>query len=525
MHIMEQPFVFVSDMVFNLTTNLVTLVAVVCVVVLAYRRHPRGLAMPVAAAVLPWLICLVLAPVGALNFLAPQLQLILLALVYGIGSMVMTLAYIQVMAYQKPSKVLSYIALGAVLTIPLTWLLLVAGTVVGVVLNIVLMILSVVCLRLAQRVVGAGGSVTGVAAAGATAATAGAAAATATAATTTTATVRAATATSDRIGLAALMLRTPALPSLESLVEKDAQWLVHIPLRERCRKAFLTISDTLIAVCILEAVVGLLNTFMLGGEHFFSDSEWVVSISFAIAAAIFAVFVLIPLRIPSTASVFKRLFVVLPVLLMLLPFLDTQFGKAVNIVLLVGYDSVLFLATYTIITTAHRSGLSSHLLMGAFMGAMRLCLLGSLLLGYWFGANSRGEDNAWYILIVFIAIYLLSMVLVFFSRSRKGAAHEPESQQPEPQQPKSDAGATFEDSHAQTCEELARRFGLTSREKEVLAYLGRGRSSAHIGKTLMLSPNTVRAHVRSIYSKLGVHTRQELIDLFDEEAEARVEAR
>lgn len=61
---------------------------------------------------------------------------------------------------------------------------------------------------------------------------------------------------------------------------------------------------------------------------------------------------------------------------------------------------------------------------------------------------------------------------------------------------------------------LADEFRLTERETEVLAYLARGRSNTYIAEELVLSPTTVRGHIRNIYAKLDVHKRQELIDLF-----------
>ena len=50
-----------------------------------------------------------------------------------------------------------------------------------------------------------------------------------------------------------------------------------------------------------------------------------------------------------------------------------------------------------------------------------------------------------------------------------------------------------------------------------MVLLARGRTKAHIAKTLYVTENTVRSHVRNIYAKLGVHTRQELIDLIEQE--------
>ena len=61
---------------------------------------------------------------------------------------------------------------------------------------------------------------------------------------------------------------------------------------------------------------------------------------------------------------------------------------------------------------------------------------------------------------------------------------------------------------------VAAEGGLSVRETEVLGYLARGRSQPYIRDTLVLSKNTVASHVKHIYQKLDVHSRQELLDLF-----------
>ena len=63
---------------------------------------------------------------------------------------------------------------------------------------------------------------------------------------------------------------------------------------------------------------------------------------------------------------------------------------------------------------------------------------------------------------------------------------------------------------------IAAEGGLSSRETEVLGYLARGRSQPYIRDTLVLSKNTVASHVKHIYQKLNVHSRQELLDLFSD---------
>ena len=52
---------------------------------------------------------------------------------------------------------------------------------------------------------------------------------------------------------------------------------------------------------------------------------------------------------------------------------------------------------------------------------------------------------------------------------------------------------------------------LTEREKEVLRLIAAGRTSREIAEVLVLSPNTVERHRANILSKLGLHTRADLI--------------
>jgi len=65
------------------------------------------------------------------------------------------------------------------------------------------------------------------------------------------------------------------------------------------------------------------------------------------------------------------------------------------------------------------------------------------------------------------------------------------------------------------CLKLSKRYGLSPRESEVMTYIGRGYSPAYIAKKLFLSDSTVRSHVKSIYRKLDVHSRTDILQLID----------
>lgn len=65
------------------------------------------------------------------------------------------------------------------------------------------------------------------------------------------------------------------------------------------------------------------------------------------------------------------------------------------------------------------------------------------------------------------------------------------------------------------CERAGAAAGLSKKELEVMGLLYRGYSAKRIAKALYVSENTVRSHTSSIYKKLAVHSKQELMMLVD----------
>jgi DNA-binding CsgD family transcriptional regulator len=65
------------------------------------------------------------------------------------------------------------------------------------------------------------------------------------------------------------------------------------------------------------------------------------------------------------------------------------------------------------------------------------------------------------------------------------------------------------------CREISERYRLTRRETEIMALIARGRNGAYIQERLYISLSTFQTHSKNIYRKLDIHSRQDLMSLFD----------
>lgn len=71
---------------------------------------------------------------------------------------------------------------------------------------------------------------------------------------------------------------------------------------------------------------------------------------------------------------------------------------------------------------------------------------------------------------------------------------------------------------ADRCAKVAENCKLSPRETEIFGYLGRGHGIVFIAETLVISESTVRTHVKNIYKKIGVSSREELLQLVDQDS-------
>ena len=74
------------------------------------------------------------------------------------------------------------------------------------------------------------------------------------------------------------------------------------------------------------------------------------------------------------------------------------------------------------------------------------------------------------------------------------------------------AAETILDIQYRQCQALRNRYGLTDRETEVVLLVAQGYTQQFCADALMVSLNTVRTHMKHVYTKLDIHTKDELLE-------------
>ncbi|HIW76274.1 MAG TPA: LuxR C-terminal-related transcriptional regulator [Candidatus Gordonibacter avicola] len=67
-------------------------------------------------------------------------------------------------------------------------------------------------------------------------------------------------------------------------------------------------------------------------------------------------------------------------------------------------------------------------------------------------------------------------------------------------------------------EEMGRQFLLSEREVEVLTLYALGYTQKRVAEELFITPGTAHAHIKRIYAKTGLHSRQEVLDYLEQYA-------
>lgn len=195
--------------------------------------------------------------------------------------------------------------------------------------------------------------------------------------------------------------------------------------------------------------------------------------------------------------------------LVFLPFLGGAYSIVLVVLTHVGWEIAL-LVSYALVIDVFRSekqkliGWSAAVFAFPRPGVVLGWLLASLV------AEGSHFAFAQMTIIAFALLYLI-MMGVWLLRTREKRAAE-RALRKRDELIKRYVRAR-DDLQTLACDELSVAHGLTKRETEILRLLAQGRDAAHIEHTLFLSRNTVKSYTKSLYAKLDVHSKQELIDL------------
>ena len=158
----------------------------------------------------------------------------------------------------------------------------------------------------------------------------------------------------------------------------------------------------------------------------------------------------------------------------------------------------------TLRTISFRHGVSALMLFGFSQAAGALANLGAALVAF---ETPRWTHDAFVLVVAAMGLALC----VSFVALTCGGAREVTWGVGENDRVRAELDAG--DRWALRCSRMAHEHGLTLREDEVMALLAQDKTAAQIEEVLCVSNATVKSHTHSVYQKLGVHSRAELVEL------------
>ncbi len=256
-------------------------------------------------------------------------------------------------------------------------------------------------------------------------------------------------------------------------------------------------------------------------------------VGFAAAALIIALIELFSDRGFRVLGSYQMLF---PLMLLVLPlpvFFGGEYYSLLLVILMFGFETVNLLLIITCAVYANNREVQAIPVYALCLCPVYLAMiLGDLLstyLGAPFAAGTVSVGG-----IMFVGLYVLSATMFVVSWANGRASMQPvaaaeerpveatqkvSEEQTEPSLLSGDSGVSrpspqdFESKLAL----MATENPLSNREVEIAALIARGHSAASIARRLYISENTVRGHVKNVYRKLEIHSKQQLIDLLSGE--------
>lgn len=188
---------------------------------------------------------------------------------------------------------------------------------------------------------------------------------------------------------------------------------------------------------------------------------------------------------------------------LLLPIIWNAAGGIVNSLAQLGSMVAGIILWCMLAETSQDTKLPPSLLFAFALALTNLAQLLGTSIGF-VNADTLQQGDIVLTTVALVAVYLLFMVALFLFKDKSLKGEEGLTH---------DSAIHSEQHLSERCEAIAEDHQFTSRESEIFLLLARGYTIPVISEKLYVSENTVKSHVKSIYQKLDVHVRSELIEL------------
>lgn len=231
---------------------------------------------------------------------------------------------------------------------------------------------------------------------------------------------------------------------------------------------------------------------------------------------------------PDFKFIYKIIFAILATGLFFLPFFGEQYWIVFNVLVVFSFY-LFFIRFMLLVSMVFRNKMGRGVAVFSITSGL---VFGVSLLGVVVGtvfSHTGGFDVVRIFSIAFASVYLLAMGLLPFVRRNQeisridfeetdwnetkiAVQRNMEAFQSNVEQSIDKPLWSFSDDELDgLCERFGSHYRLTKREREILPFILKGKTSTEISDILVLSPSTVKGHMRMLYKKCDVHCKAELI--------------
>lgn len=302
-----------------------------------------------------------------------------------------------------------------------------------------------------------------------------------------------------------------AAPSESAVAEEVPLRIAPAPSRIDI-KAFLSIMGMpLLGMAISSFVTGISPAFVFDGTV---NAQWL--------GVVIGAFLLVPLaalrsKLPVYAFAYTLyLPAVAAVVIVLCTFPATSSVRELAIVLAYGfYSMVCGVGVAASCAIANAREFPRSFVFATLVGTFCLTGIAGIVLG---GRLDGLASNTGTLLVILTGLYGCWILVRGCSKAWRGVL-SPQTDRIEVAQSEPCADGPCDPLRAESFDDrlarLSKEKSLSPRETEIVGYVGRGHSSVYVAKTLLISESTVYTHVRNVYRKLGISSREELIQLLN----------